>query len=438
VTVRDGAARRRDIGTYLTACFVSDVGDSALWLALGVWVRELTGSSSAAGLVFLAFILGGFASPLTGILADRLPRLPAIIATNLVAAVGLAPLLLVHDRGTAWIVYPVMLFYGVAGSLVTTCQGALVPLVVGADSLGRVNGISATLNQVIRVIAPGAGAGLFVWLGGRSVVLIDAATFVVAAGLLTTLRVREAPRRRDPEPGAEPVASAAPADAGRVRRFLSETLVGMRHLWTTPVLRQLIASSVLAFLVVGFFETLIFAISTQLLHHSAAFAGAMATAQGVGGIGGAILASWAIKRLPPGVLVALGFGILGVTCVGLLVPDSTLALVAMACMGASVPFVTIGLITALQLNTPDAIRGRVIGAFQLCVSVPQSVSIALGALLLPFIGPRPLLVIASAVLLLAFLFLVTRPEQRATKQEEPAAASGIERAQPLLMTEEMT
>lgn len=428
MTANARTARRGNLATYLTACFISDTGDSALWLALGIWVRELTGSSSAAGLVFLAYIVGGFASPLTGTLADRLPRRAAIVGTSLVAAVALTPLLLVHDRGTAWIVYPVMLFYGAAGSLITTCQGALVPLIADEGSIGRVNGLSTTLNQLIRVISPAIGAGLFVLVGGHTVVLVDAATFVVAAALILTLRVHEPPRERAPRQPEQ-------AGGGRARRFLDEALVGARHLRSTTVLRQLIASSVIAFLVAGFFETLIYAVSTQLLHHSASFVGLFATAQGVGGLGGALLATALVKRLAPGMLVALGFGILGVCCAGLLVPQSALALIAMALVGAGVPFITIGLVTALQLNTPNEMLGRVIGAFQLCVSVPQSISIALGALLLTLIGPRPTLVIAGAVLLLACLYLLSRPEQRAAPAE-PVPAGEPERERHLVSTEE--
>jgi hypothetical protein len=48
----------RDARFYLAGQALSTVGDNALWLAMGIWVKILTGSSSAAGLVFFAFTCG--------------------------------------------------------------------------------------------------------------------------------------------------------------------------------------------------------------------------------------------------------------------------------------------------------------------------------------------------------------------------------------------
>ena len=83
---------RRDARRYLGGQALSMFGDRALWLAMGVWVKELTGSSGAAGVVFLAFVAPQLLSPLAGVLVDRLPRRPLLIATNVAAAVCLLPL----------------------------------------------------------------------------------------------------------------------------------------------------------------------------------------------------------------------------------------------------------------------------------------------------------------------------------------------------------
>jgi hypothetical protein len=53
---------------------------------MGIWVKILTGSSSAAGLVFFAFTCGILLAPVTGLLADRMRRRPLLIASNLAAA----------------------------------------------------------------------------------------------------------------------------------------------------------------------------------------------------------------------------------------------------------------------------------------------------------------------------------------------------------------
>jgi hypothetical protein len=54
-----------DARIYLAGQILSVLGDNALWLAMGIWVKQRTGSNSAAGLVFFAFICGTCLAPLT-------------------------------------------------------------------------------------------------------------------------------------------------------------------------------------------------------------------------------------------------------------------------------------------------------------------------------------------------------------------------------------
>ncbi len=57
---------RRDVRLLVLARLIDMAGSNALWIALGIRVKELTGSSSAAGLTFFAFILGTLGAPLGG------------------------------------------------------------------------------------------------------------------------------------------------------------------------------------------------------------------------------------------------------------------------------------------------------------------------------------------------------------------------------------
>ena len=68
--------------------------------------------------------------------------------------------------------------------------GALTPEVAGEKDLAAANSIFATLENLMVVVGPGIG-GLFL-LTGRPVigVAVNAASFVVAAGIIARLRVR--------------------------------------------------------------------------------------------------------------------------------------------------------------------------------------------------------------------------------------------------------
>jgi MFS family permease len=66
-------------------------------------MKTLTGSSAAAGTTFFVFGAGALAAPLGGLLADRGRRRPLMIASDCVLGLAVLLLLLVHDRGDAWL-----------------------------------------------------------------------------------------------------------------------------------------------------------------------------------------------------------------------------------------------------------------------------------------------------------------------------------------------
>ncbi|MGA8461811.1 MAG: MFS transporter, partial [Streptosporangiaceae bacterium] len=167
----------RDARIYIAGQSFSIIGDSALWLAMGIWVKILTGSNSAAGLTFFAFVCGCMTAPLSGVVVDRLRRRPLLIAANLGGAALVCVLLLVHGRGQVWLIYAVMFGYGAVNGLITAAQTALLTVLVPGDLLGEANSALQMLSQGLRLVTPLLGAGLLALAGARPVILLDAGTF---------------------------------------------------------------------------------------------------------------------------------------------------------------------------------------------------------------------------------------------------------------------
>jgi MFS family permease len=159
--------RIRNARIYLFGDAVSTLGDSSLWFAMAIWMKELTGSSAWAGLVFFCYIAGNLFSPLGGMLADQFPRRALLVVANLLSAAIVLPIALVHGRGDIWIVYVVIFLYGVTGSVIGATQSALVPALVPPDLLAEANGAQQTLNQGLQLVTPLIGAGLFTVVGAR-------------------------------------------------------------------------------------------------------------------------------------------------------------------------------------------------------------------------------------------------------------------------------
>ena len=379
---------------YYLSTLVSSLGDYALWLAAGVWVKELTGSTSQAGLCFFAFIAGSCLSPATGIVVDRFRRKPALIVGN--AAVGLLVLLLlfVHSAHQVWLIYSVMFLYGIGSSLISAADTALLPMLAPEELLGEANGLTQAMIQGLRLLTPTVGIGLLTLFGGSALALMDASTFGIALICWSFIKVDES----KPEPSGI--------------SWREETSAGFSFLFRTPVLRQLTIALAVAIFGMGFFETLGMAVSTVGLHHAPSWVGVLVTSMGVTGLVGGILAGPLMKRWGPGALCATGLGLTALSSLGMAIPNDAPVLVSSALFGLSLPWIIASAMTIMQTNTPSELMGRVSGADGFVITIAQSIGIAGGAALISVFYYRTLCYFVAGVALLATIYLATRAEQR--------------------------
>jgi MFS family permease len=379
---------RREIRLYVAGQTLSLFGDSAMWLALGVWAKVLTGSSAAAGMVVFFIAAPALLSPLSGLLVDRVPRRRLLIVANLATAVAVLPLLLVGD---VWIIYAVAAAYGFSYTVLGSGQSALLATLLPHDELADANALMQTVREGLRLGAPLAGAALFTAFGGAVVALVDAATFVLAAAAIALMRTP------DPRPERS-------ADRGLA--------AGVRHVHRTVPLRQMTIACAVALLFIGFSETLTFEVVDVGLDREAAFVGVLLAVQGVGAILGAGTAARLVRRAGEGPVAGLGLIVfsLGTT----LQMSSSLAVVAVGLIlfGIGVPWVLVALFTLLQRCTPPGLQGRVYSAVEVLVGVPQMVSIAAGAALVTLVDYRLLLLAEATVVAAAGAWLLTRVARR--------------------------
>ncbi len=173
------SSSRRNVLLWVIGTGVSVSGDTALSLALSVWIKDLTHSNGAAGLAFLAFLAPRLLTPLTAILADRLPRRPLVVVLNLLLAGWVCIALLVRGEADAPLLYLVLFGLGLGTGLHHATGGALLTRLVTKEQLGPTNALLRTIQEVGGLVAPVVGTVLYVRLGARSVVLLDAATFLL-------------------------------------------------------------------------------------------------------------------------------------------------------------------------------------------------------------------------------------------------------------------
>jgi MFS family permease len=396
--------RIRNARVFVAGWTLSVFGDWAMFIVLGVWTKDLTGSNSAAGLVFFALSVPSLLSPFCGLVVDRLPRRPLLLAIHATEAVVVLALLFVHDRGDVWIIYAVTVFYGAAGTFGASARSALMTVMLPRELLAESNGVLQTVREGLRLVAPLIGTAIYASFGGGAVAVLDSASFVAVVIALLLIRVDE-PRFEREE-----------------HHFVGELLAGVRHVFATLPLRQIVVATGVCLLVVGFAETVIFAVLDQGLHRPASFFGVISSLQGVGAIAGGLTAARTMRRVGDVKLVGGGMALFALGELSFISHSLALVLAGVALAGAGLAWLIVGYATAIQLRTPLRLQGRVLSASDTLVSTPQTVSIALGAALVSLFDYRLLVGVIAIVVVACGAYLLTRKPEAAA-EKDPAFAS---------------
>jgi Na+/melibiose symporter-like transporter len=308
-------------------------------------------------------------------------------------------LLIVDGPSSVWIIYVVAILYGAADAVTASALSALIHSTVPPDDLATVNGALQVIREGLRVVAPLLGAGLYAWVGPHTVVVIDAATFALAGLCLLLVRVAE----------------DSPAGAGQMT--FDELMAGFRHIASSSALRLVVSTTTAAFLVLGFSQTIMFALATDALGQPSSFVGVLASAQGAGAVLGGVTAARLTRAA--GEVRLLGLGLVAFSSgAGLcLLPETPFVLAGMIAIGIAISWSIVGFNTSIQLRTGASLQGRAYSAAETSVAAAQTGSIAVGAFLMTLVGYVPMLIATLVVMGLAALPLIRYRDPGAVHRE---------------------
>ena len=400
--MKQGALSVPSFRRLATAWTFSNFGDSALYLTLAIWVKDLTGSDASAGLVFLFLGLPAFLAPLAGHLADLFPRRRLVSIANLIAAGVVMILVLVDDASDVWIIYAVTFVYGWLTYVTSACGSGLVKDLVPAEHLAGANGLLTTIDQGLRLVSPLVGAALYATFGGIAIASLTAGSLIIAAVVVATIRIVE----------------TGPTPPDQRSSFTSEFTAGLRHIRQTTGLAQFTLWVAIATAITGFANTSIFAAIDQGLDRPSEFFAVVASVQGVGSIIGGITSAILISRLTERTTMTVGLLLLSAG-VSTIAGSSTILLLAGAvAAGLAIPWIYVSFATLLQRLTPSQLQGRVSSATNMAFNAPQTAGTAIGAALIAVLDYR-ILVAATAIVLATsslFVFRTTTPDTDATDE----------------------
>ncbi|GAA2386981.1 MFS transporter [Nonomuraea africana] len=386
---------------------VSSFGDSALYLSLGIWAKDLTGSDSAAGLVFLCLALPGLFSPLYGHVVDRVRRKPLLIAMNATMALTVLALTLVHSAGQIWLLYAVALAYGV--TFAVPAYGGLLKDILPSAEAASARAALITVRQGVRIASPVIGAGIYQGFGGGTLAVVVAGTIVAGIAFLISIKVVES----EPEPVGQP--------------FLTAVTAGFRHLWNVPLLLRLTLAETIFMASAGLMDTAVFAAIDRGLGQPAAFFGVLTTIQGAGSVAGGALAGVLVNRLGEARGSSIGYAVFAVGAAAFLAPSLPLFLAGAAIYGLAIPLFSVALGTAQHLYVPARLQGRVGAAGGMLSNLTQSASITAGAALAGIVDYRVMYAVIAVTGLACAAFILVRPapvpEVTPSVADEPVVTS---------------
>jgi MFS family permease len=389
--------RRGPLATVLAANAVSITGNSLTMIGVPWFALETTGSPAKAGLVaFCATLPVVVSAVVGGPVIDRIGRRRVSILTDLICAVALAAIPLLHYAGALrfWMLCALMAVTGLFHAPGETARSVLVPDLaeLAGTRLSRAASLFDAVSRGARISGAALAGILIAFIGAEAVLLLDAATFCGSA-LLIRLGLRRVK-------AAEPRREAAPVSFAAYRGELREGYVFLLR-------ARLLLGVVLMVMVTNGLDqswsSVLMPVHARENLGGARDLGLLAAVFGGCALLGALLYAAVGHRFRRWVLFTVAFLICGLPryVVAALV-DGTLPLaVTMAVSGLAAGMLNPILTTVMYERIPEHLRSRVAGA----VTAGVLMTMPLGGLAAGYLVEQTGL--ATALLTLGGLYFLT-------------------------------
>jgi MFS family permease len=349
-------SRRAELIALVTATAISATGTAMTFLAVPWFVLSTTGSAVRTGLVATAELAGFvLSSILAGPFIDRFGARRASVAADLVACVAVAaiPVLQASGRLALWILLALALLLGLSRAPGDASRVTMLPAVAGRSGVPMERATSAyeAAARAARMLGGPAAGALIAWLGPPPVLLIDAGTFLLCAGLMRAAI------------HADPVAPGK-RRGSRVRAYVLELAEGIRYVRADRLVRSfMVLTMVTNALDASLIVVLLPVYATTILHSSVAL-GLMLGTFATGAVLGTMIFAWLGPRLPRWQTFTISFLIMGPPryLVLLLQPPLPVLLVTLLVSGIALGSINPIMSTVEAERIPKVLRGRVLGA----------------------------------------------------------------------------
>lgn len=347
--------RHREFRLLWAGFVVSHVGDFVQLIAQNWLVVGLTRSAFRVAVVAFAQALPRlFVSLFAGVLVDRVDRRRLLVVTQSLAALQsvLFLALVVTHRITYGSLVALAFALGLLDSLNLTARQAVMPTLVPRELIARAVALQSLGVNVTQILGPLVSALVLGLLGVAGCLALNVLSFTL---LIVTLVRLELPKTEAPPPG---------------RSFTDDLREGVGYVRSHPaVLHPIVFAYALGVLgmplvrLLPLFSRVVLATTPQGYS-------LLAAASGVGALGASLLVTARASRadLPRNVVAS------GVTFAAALVAFAftrayALSWAVLVVFGASQMAFRSAVVTLLQLEVPDRMRGRVMSVLSIDFSL---------------------------------------------------------------------
>lgn len=399
---------RSAVRAIATARAVSITGGAAAFAALNLFIYQRTESEAwLAATMFLTFGVAGIVGLFAGMLGDRFDRQKVMIWSDLISGIFFTALIFTDDPG--WMLFFAFLSAVAEGPL-WAASGAAIPNLVPAKDVAWANSLSQLGHNFGVLVGPAIVGVLYDAVGARPIFIVNAASFVVSAGLTSTVRGTFAGEREDAD---EHVGYMA----------------GVRFMVRDRVLRWINLSWL--FIVVGMGIVLTADVPFASLFDADNPGGYYAWMIGSWGAGSVIGALFGRRVTAENEGPVLLIGTLVFTAsVAAISPMTVFFFVPMFIFlsGVADGFGHVAELHITQRRAPDAVRSRVIAASQAVVSIAFALGFVVAAPVLSAVGPRWAYAVGSLIGVAASLMLIpaVRELRRSLARQRASGEQPIE------------
>ncbi len=335
---------------YWVASWISSTGDGMENVIRNVLVVQLAGVAAPFWLgmmVFAHWVPFTFFSLYGGVLADRYDNRKVQIASQLLlmtAAVSVAIATLTNIV-TVWWIFGLLLLHGFAGAIGNPAQQTLIHAMVGPSRLLSAVSLNSSARQLSQVIGPAVAGLIVVAFGPGWGFLINALTFIPLLVLLSVIRVR---------PLGERVQTA----------LVVSLRDGLRFVRGKPLLGALIGVEMIGVVFLGHtFNSLLILFAYDVLRVNALGYAFLLVGSGIGAVAAAVYLAYARRRHTGRFVVGAAMVEMIAILLFAVSTNYVLSFALLLAVGASAVLTQSLTNTTIQVNAPNELRGRVMGAY---------------------------------------------------------------------------